>query len=401
MPRHSILFLLIMLALAGCGQIGPTATPYMKIVTLTPRGQVSSPAPTVARAPATNHTLGPENALLTIIMYGDFQCELCLEVARNLAILRDKYAADTRLVFRHFPQPGDDKADLAAQAAEAASAQGKFWEMHDQLYAHQPEWKALPPDNFRAKLNDYAKTVGLDASQFSASLDKKQYAPLVAQSLLDAQDLQLKGVPVLLFNGTAYSGRVDLFALENYVKFRLLEKRWLKVQPALQIDLQKKYSATLKTEKGDVEIQLYADAAPVTVNNFVALARLGWYDDITFHLVIPNQLAQSGDPSGSGYGGPGYTIIDEAKNGLTFDREGVVALASTRGVPNSGGSQFFISLAPLRPISDYDGQFTIFGTVTKGMDVLRKLTPRNLFDEARFPNPPPGDKLISVTITEG
>ena len=92
--------------------------------------------------------------------------------------------------------------------------------------------------------------------------------------------------------------------------------------------------------------------------------------------------------------------MDENDNGLSFDREGVVAMASTRGVPNSASCQFFITYGPLVPAIDYDKQFTIFGQVTQGMDVLRKLTPRDPFDEQRYPNPPPGDKLIRVDITE-
>src|SRR5207244_4670889 len=124
--------------------------------------------------------------------------------------------------------------------------------------------------------------------------------------------------------------------------------------------------------------------APVTVNNFIFLARDGWYNNITFHLVVPGQIAQTGDPSGSGFGAAGYNIIDERENGLKFDREGMVAMASQRGVANSASSQFFITYGPLRPVVDYDEQFTIFGQVTQGMDVLRKLTPRNPFDELRF-----------------
>lgn len=398
MRRTAGLFFLLIL-LVACNGNKPAGTPQVQVVTLTPR-VASTAAPTVTRIPATNHELGPKDAFLTVIMYGDFQCDLCLDVARNLAILRDKYGTDIKLIYRHFPQKDSTNGTLAAQAAEAADMQGKFWEMHDQLYAHQPEWKALAPAAFRIKLDEYAKTVGLDAASFKLALDNGTTLKLVQQSMQDADALQLKGVPALLFNGQPYSGRIDLWALENFVNLKLLEKRWYKAQPALQIDIKKKYRATLKTEKGDVVIDLYADAAPVAVNNFIALARDGWYNNITFHLMIPGQLVQTGDPSGSGFGGPGYSILDERDNGLIFDREGLVAMASTRGVANSAGSQFFITLAPLRPAQDYDKQYTIFGFVSKGMDVLKKLTPRNPFDEARFPNPAPGDKLISVTVVE-
>jgi cyclophilin family peptidyl-prolyl cis-trans isomerase len=297
--------------------------------------------------------------------------------------------------------PGDDKAMLAAEASEAAAAQGKFWEMHDQLFTHQPEWLSLTPDQFRAKLNDYIKIVGIsDIGAFNAALDQHKYVPIITKATQEANDLDLKGVPVLLFNGLPYSGRIDEFALTNYVNLRLLEKRWYKHPPDFKIDTKKQYTATLVTEKGNVVIELYTQAAPVTVNNFIFLAKDGWYNNITFHRVIPDQLAQTGDPSGSGFGTAGYSIIDEADNGLGFDREGMVAMASQRNQPNTASSQFFITYGPLRPALDYDKVFTIFGHVTSGMDVMRKLTPRDPFDQLRFPNPPPGDKLIRVDITE-
>jgi cyclophilin family peptidyl-prolyl cis-trans isomerase/protein-disulfide isomerase len=389
--------------LSACGTStvsvgGPTPPP--RVATLTPEFRPTA-APSATVASPTNHRLGAADAPLTIIMYGDFSCDLCLSIARSLAILRAENPGQISLVYRHFPQEADNvNALLAAQASEAADQQGKFWDMHDQLYAHAPEWRGLPPEQFRAKLTEYARTVGLDGAAFKAALDSQSTLPIIKQSIQAALAEGLKGVPALLFNGQAYSGRVDLWALQNYANLKLLEARWYKVPPALQIDPKKRYTATLTTEKGTVIINLFADAAPIAVNNFVALARDGWYNNITFHLVIPGQLVQTGDPSGSGFGGPGYTILDERDNGLTFDREGLVAMAATRGINNSAGSQFFITLAPLRPSQDYDKQFTIFGIVTSGMDVLKQLKARNPFDEQNFPNPPPGDKLIAVTIQE-
>ena len=363
----------------------------------------ATPPPTATKpGGAADHAIGPDSAYLTITFYGDFQCAPCLGVARTLAVLRSRYPDDVRVVWRHFPQPADDKAKLAAQASEAASAQGKFWEMHDQLFITQSQWQSLSMQQFRAVLNDYAKTIGVpDLAIFNAALDKQTYAPLVDKATQEALALDLKGVPVLLFNGLPYSGRIDEYGLDGHTRLRLLEKRWYKHAPAMQISLDKHYTALLNTEKGNVVIDLFTRAAPVSVNNFVALARDGWYNNITFHYVVPDQIVQTGDPSGTGFGTAGYNIVDEHDNGLLFDREGVVAVASQRGVANSGSAQFFITYGPLRPAIDYDGQFTIFGQVTQGMDVLRKLTPRNPFDELRFPNPPPGDKLISVQITEG
>ena len=148
----------------------------------------------------------------------------------------------------------------------------------------------------------------------------------------------------------------------------------------------------LHTEKGDIAIQLFADKAPITVNSFMFLARQGWYDDITFHRVIPDLFAQTGDPSGTGKGNPGYYIITELDPTLNFNKPGVVAMVNSG--PDTSGSQFFITYLPT---AQYDGQYTIFGQVLRGMDVLQLLTPR---DGQPGTETPPGDKLISITIEE-
>ncbi len=161
--------------------------------------------------------------------------------------------------------------------------------------------------------------------------------------------------------------------------------------PAMAVDPSKSYTAVLDTDKGTIRIQLLPDIAPQTVNSFVFLARQGYFDGITFHRVLPGFVAQSGDPTGTSTGGPGYTLPDEFSN-RPFDK-GVVAMANT-GRPNSSGSQFFITYSRR---SDLDGKYTIFGQVTEGMDVAEKLTPR---DPQQNPNAPPGDRIIKVTIEE-
>ncbi len=135
--------------------------------------------------------------------------------------------------------------------------------------------------------------------------------------------------------------------------------------------------ATIKTNKGDIVIQLYPDKAPLTVTNFLTLAKSNFYDGIKFHRIIADFMAQVGDPKTKddsqkeawGTGGPGYTILDEFDPTLKFDGEGVVAMANT-GQPNTGGSQFFITFGDT---SWLNGKHTIFGKVTQGMDVVRSL----------------------------
>jgi len=161
------------------------------------------------------------------------------------------------------------------------------------------------------------------------------------------------------------------------------------------IDPSKKYTAVMKTENGDMTIELNAQVAPVTVNSFVFLACSGFYDGITFHRVIPDFVAQGGDPTGTGMGDPGYSIPDEYSD-LKFEL-GTIAMASTGPNTNSGGSQFFIcyNLSPESAAALY-GKYTIFGKVTAGLDVLNKLTPRDPQDNPTTP----GDKILSISITE-
>ncbi len=160
--------------------------------------------------------------------------------------------------------------------------------------------------------------------------------------------------------------------------------------PAMEIDTSKTYSATLETEVGDIMVELFDDIAPRTVNNFVFLARQGYYNNTIFHRVIPDFMAQAGDPTGTGSGGPGYLFEDEVNTGLAFDRAGLLAMAN-RG-PATNGSQFFITYVPTPHLNDLH---TIFGEVTDGMDVALALAIRDPQSTTI-----PGTGLIAVRIEE-
>ena len=127
--------------------------------------------------------------------------------------------------------------------------------------------------------------------------------------------------------------------------------------------------AVIQTNKGTIEIELFEDKTPITTKNFIDLAQKGFYDGIIFHRVIDGFMIQGGDPTGLGTGGPGYTIEDEFRDDLTFDGEGILAMANT-GMPHTGGSQFFITLAKTPWLNNHH---TIFGKVVKGMDVVRDI----------------------------
>lgn len=161
--------------------------------------------------------------------------------------------------------------------------------------------------------------------------------------------------------------------------------------PEMEIDPDRSYTATLETEHGDIVVELFADKAPRTVNNFVFLAREGFYDDTVFHRVLPNFMAQGGDPTGTGTGGPGYRFADEFHPDLKHDRPGIVSMANAG--PNTNGSQFFITYVPTPWL---DGRHAVFGQVTEGMDVLKALKPRDPSQNPRFP----GSRLEMVRIEE-
>lgn len=151
--------------------------------------------------------------------------------------------------------------------------------------------------------------------------------------------------------------------------------------PAMQIDDSKIYQITMETDAGTIELDLYPEHAPNTVNNFVTLAKDGFYDGIVFHRVIPNFMVQGGDPTGTGRGGPGYKFNCETKGNPLKHETGVISMANAG--PNTNGSQFFITHAPQPHL---DGNHTVFGKVTTGQDVV---------DSIRQ-----GDKMTKVSVTE-
>jgi cyclophilin family peptidyl-prolyl cis-trans isomerase len=160
--------------------------------------------------------------------------------------------------------------------------------------------------------------------------------------------------------------------------------------PEMALDPDKDYYANLVTEKGSVRIRLFAREAPQTVNNFVFLAREGYFDGTTFHRVIEAFMAQGGDPTGTGAGGPGYRIADEFHPDLRHDRPGILSMAN-RG-PNTGGSQFFITHVATPWLDD---RHAVFGEVVEGMEVVTTLRERDPQSDRE-----PGDRIERVEIEE-
>ncbi len=168
-----------------------------------------------------------------------------------------------------------------------------------------------------------------------------------------------------------------------------MAQQWSK-PPEMQIDPKKKYKAHMETDKGTMVIELFADKAPRTVNNFVFLAQEGFYEGVMFHRVISNFMVQGGDPTGRGSGGPGYKFEDEFHPSLSHDTQGILSMANAG--PNSNGSQFFITHGPTPHL---DNRHSVFGRVVDGLDVLMSIPPRDPGNVNA-----PAVKINRVTIEE-
>lgn len=312
---------------------------------------------------------GDPNAPITIVEYEDFQCPACPGFSLSVKALIEDFPS-IRVVFRHLPLPSiHDKAYISSMAAEAAGVQSKFWEMHDVLYTLQSEWNAMTEDEFADWVIGKAEELELDVDQFEADMfdeDKRAELEAITEERLSAG---FNYTPFVVVNDRIYrNGNPNIFGLVGIYQFDGYEEC-----PPWVIEPEKSYSAMLDTSAGEIEVELYADAAPLAVNNFVFLAQEGWYDDVYFHRVMEDFVAQAGDPSGLGVVGPGYSFVNETDNELVYNEAGILGMANSGADRN--GSQFFITLGPT---PDLNGGYTIFGKVAEdSMAVLDEIALRD------------------------
>ncbi|HEX8992324.1 MAG TPA: peptidylprolyl isomerase [Anaerolineales bacterium] len=373
----------------------PTAGMGCSVLAAGPTPAAAAGLPAIT---SSDYVRGPDNASVTLLAYCDLQSKECegFNLVENLLV--KNHPNDLRVVLRPVPVPASkiaslDKSQLSAQAAIAAGNQGKFWEMRDLLVSQYNAWSTLSPATFETWLADHAKVSGLDEAKFAQDL-KSQETIQQAQSMYTAATtLGIHVLPTVFINGSL-QGRAALTpdGLDATIGLLALAPRQVKTCPPFRLDPSKQYTAILHTEKGDIVMQLYAEQAPLAVNSFIFLAGKGWFNGVTFYRVVPGSWAITGDPSGTGFGGPGYYFKNEISLQLLFDKPGVVAMFNSG--PDTNGSQFFITYAPQIKL---DGSYTIFGQVIQGMNVVESLTPR---DPATTQGLPPGDKILSVTIQE-
>ena len=310
--------------------------------------------------------------------------------------LKETYGDDMRIIYRHLPLLTiHNLAQITSEASEAAGAQDKFWEMHDILYERQSSWSSLAEADIVDVLVGYAEEIGVaDIDQFRTDLEEGTYTQVVTDELEAAVGAQLNSTPTFVINQVLYPAQafgLSYEGLDAFSKLMSLRENWFE-QPEQVIELDKEYIATVQTEKGDIVIELFSDTAPVNVNSFAFLAEQGWYQDNTFHRVLPDFVAQGGDPTNTGVGFPGYRCGDEVTPERSFDSAGMVSMANSGA--NTNGSQFFITYGPTPNLNP---NFTIIGQVIEGLDIAEGITPR---DPQQNPNAPPGDKIIDITIEE-
>ncbi len=361
----------------GCSTISAEPTPAL----------ANSIYPPVS---GTDFSAGPADAPVTLVLYCDFQSPGCKSMETVITELMKDHN-DLRFVFRPLPLIGVlDKSEMAILAALAADEQGQFWAMYELLFAKHNEWTTLAPIKFNDWVAREAATLGMDGDKLTAAMNAPETTTRLMSMYDAAKQLNIAAVPLVLLNGEQFF-LLDYKNMSDTIGIIALGQKQFTKCPPYNIDAAKQYLATIQTEKGDIQIELYPDKAPMAVNSFVFLAREGWFNGVTFHRVIPGFAAQAGDPSGTGKGNPGYFFNNEISN-LLFDKPGLVGMANSG--PDTNGSQFFITFAPAPHL---DGSYTIFGRVVSGLNVAENLTPRDPDQGVLLP---PGDKIISITIEE-
>jgi len=362
-----------------------------------------NPYPDLPPVEQGEYIVGPEDAILTFIEYSEPQCPYCAQLEPILVEFQEKYPDDVRLVFRFrpFQESFHDKSILGSQAMVAAGMQGKFTEFKNFLFERQyqdpndPEesqapasdfWGSLQPDAFIDWLREQTTTLGIDANQLISDMYDDEVVAKVKSYQEKADVLGIKGTPYLFINGYEWPGTsrdIDIFSV--YLRLLKNKANEMSACPPKVIEEDKKYTAIISTTKGDIEVELYPEKAPVTVNSFVYLAEQGLYDNLP--VLSSDKTFLSGDPSDTLYGGFGYIYLNEP-NDLTFSEPGMLAIREILPGYGTNGSMFFINRTSIEKSNQ-----TIFGKVTNGLEVLNEIENRDISTD-------PIDRVLKIIIQE-
>lgn len=287
--------------------------------------------------------LGPEDAVMTLIEYADFQCPYCSRAGLIALEFQAAHPDEVRYVYRHFPLSFHEKAPMSAYAADAAGKQGLFFEAERWLYETQSDWTYLESlEEFDAWLRENIQTAlpDLDYEKWTADYESEEVRAVVDASFdkVNATGL-ISGTPTFFAN--FYQTSYEPAVLEQYIDLFKMQKSYRTSCPVMALEAGKEYRAVLHTTAGDVVIDLFEEEAPNLVSSFMALAADGFYNGNTFHNVVDGFIAQTGDPSATGVGLAGYYLEDENLNNGGFNEPGAVAMANTGEDKNS--SQFFLT----------------------------------------------------------
>lgn len=351
---------------------GPTPAPYLQTLpppSPTPACQVlAGPTPTPASAAyllEADHVYGPKTADITLVVYGDYQCEPCARLDAAIWTLLQEYPT-VRYVYRHFPlAPVHDKALMAVQAAEAAARQDAFWPYHRRLYSRQPEWRAMAPTAFPDYLLRLAEEVGLDTRRFAQDITSESIRQRAMRAWEVGYRSGMDAVPMVFINGEWYPGPPTQDALRTVLALHALRTRTMSTCPPWVLAPNTRYILTLVFPQGTVRIRLRPDWAPQGVNAVVVLAQQGWYEGMTVYGREPGIALYLGDPSNTGYGHPGFWIRREAP--AVSLRAGLLLLQPE--TPEWNSPRFVLLLRPAPTWAD----FTQIGEVVAGEGVLEAL----------------------------
>lgn len=373
--------------------VPPTGDPNEPITVTTPEALgmcQAAPLPElpIREADETDYAKGAplDEAELIIYEYSDFQCPGCAGMYPMLNAFLDQNP-EAALVYRHFPLNIHEHAQITAEAAEAAGAQDKFWEMHDLLFDRAQQWSGLSEEEMLQQLSTYAEELELDVEAFDTALEEGTYAEKVQAQYDESLELGLPGTPSFIFGNVLFPSDIGLSLQGLTAFYEILKSQdeiFYSAPPEMTVAEDDMYDAVLKTTQGDIHVRLLPESAPTFVNNFVFLAEEEWYNGSEFFFVRDNFVALTGDPTNSTVGYPGYYCEGETQS--TFDRTGLLGMLSN--------GQFFLTLGS--DAAQLSGQFALIGQVTDGLDILDDLTRRVVGD----PSAPSADVLESVEIIE-
>lgn len=364
----------------SAAELGPTSTSPPP----SPSPMPLNPTPTLVPIAPINDkdwSWGSDTALVTLLVYCDFQSPYCVDLAAVILELAAVHPEDLRIIYRHYPLlTVHDKASMAGQAAESAGRQGKFWDLYSFLNREYDAWKDLDPESFLEWLLTATEFLDLDHQQFDEDLRSGRFEEAMRESFVNAYNAGINGTPFIFLNYDWFRLNPTRLNLEAALRLELLSKRMYENSPEMTIDPESAYLVHIQLNIGEVVLQLFPKSAPQAVNSFIFLAESGWFNGNAFHRVTPGKFVQTGDPTGTGLGRPGYYLPDEIDPDLSFNESGIAALSSTG--PNTNGSQFFITLSPL---PELNGSRTIFGRVVNGLDILHDLELRDSLEDLLTP----------------